>query len=85
MRACFVYNFAMPVYDYTCKSCGQRFDKLVKSAENRDKAACPKCGSKQTSRALSVFAVGAEGSAKSAAEDTPMCGRCGGPGPCALE
>jgi hypothetical protein len=29
-----------------------------------------------------VFAVGAE-SAKSS--DAPMCGRCGGPGPCAVE
>jgi hypothetical protein len=33
-----------------------------------------------------VFAVGAEGSTKSSgSSDAPMCGRCGGPGPCAME
>jgi hypothetical protein len=45
--------------------------------------ACPKCGSNQTARTLSVFAVGSQSSAKS---ETPpgMCERCGGPGPCGM-
>jgi putative FmdB family regulatory protein len=74
----------MPIYEYTCKSCNAKFDQLVRSMSAADKQKCPKCGSSQTARSFSVFAVGAE-SAKSSASDAPICGRCGGPGPCALD
>jgi putative FmdB family regulatory protein len=75
----------MPIYEYACKSCQARFEKLQRSAGGNDATApCPKCGSKQTERTLSVFAVGAPASAPAAA--TPgMCGRCGGPGPCGMD
>ena len=76
----------MPIYEYTCQSCQTRFDQLVRSMSNTDPQKCPKCGSAKTVRALSVFAVGAESAGKSsAAADAPMCGRCGGPGPCGME
>lgn len=76
----------MPIYEYTCRECGAKFEQLVRSMSGGEKFNCPKCGSKQTNRALSVFAVGAEGAkASSAASDMPMCGRCGEPGPCAME
>lgn len=68
----------MPVYEYTCQSCNKKFDQLVRSMSDDRKPACPECGSKKTAKALSVFAVGAEGATRSAAE-APMCGRCGGP------
>ncbi|MGD0464964.1 MAG: hypothetical protein ABSB74_20970 [Tepidisphaeraceae bacterium] len=44
---------------------------------------CPKCGSNQTARTLSLFAVGSQSAARS---DMPpgICGRCGGPGPCGM-
>ena len=74
----------MPIYEYTCESCQTRFDQLVRSMNNSDAQKCPKCGSTKTARALSVFAVGAEGSKSSATSDGPMCGRWGGPGPCAM-
>jgi putative FmdB family regulatory protein len=75
----------MPVYEYTCKKCDARFEKLLRSMSRRDeKVECPKCGSKDTSRALSVFAVASQ--QKSSSSPPPgMCGRCGGPGPCALD
>lgn len=76
----------MPIYEYTCQKCQTKFEQLVRSMTGEQKFACPQCGSNQTARALSVFAVGAEGAGKSsAAGDAPMCGRCGGPGPCAME
>ena len=54
-------------------------------SETGGKVACPKCKSTKTARALSVFAVGAEGP-KSSGGDTPMCGRCGGaPGSCGMD
>ena len=50
----------MPIYEYTCKKCDTKFEKLIKSMSNGDKVPCPECHSTQTQRALSVFAVGAE-------------------------
>jgi len=76
----------MPVYEYTCRECNEKFEQLVRTMSGDQKFKCPKCGSAQTARALSVFAVGAEGAAKSSGpSDMPMCGRCGGPGPCGME
>jgi putative FmdB family regulatory protein len=78
----------MPIYEYTCKSCQKTFDHLAKSmADNEAKVRCPECGSPQTRRALSVFAVASEqGRPSSAMPSGPgMCGRCGGPGPCGME
>lgn len=74
----------MPIYEYQCKSCGANFEKLVRTMTSSDKVRCPKCDSTQTARALSVFAVSSEGSSKTSPPDSPMCGRCGGPGPCAM-
>ena len=78
----------MPIYEYTCKSCNGKFEQLQRTmaaAPDDRGPKCPSCGSTQTARALSVFAVGAESGGKSsAARSAPgMCGRCGGPGPCA--
>jgi putative FmdB family regulatory protein len=75
----------MPVYEYICQSCRKDFEKLVRSMSGEEKITCPECGSAKTTRALSVFAVGAEGSRTSPAAD-PMCGRCGGaPGSCQMQ
>ena len=75
----------MPIYEYTCQSCQTKFDQLVRTMNGAEKQKCPKCGSTQTARSLSVFAVGTESAKSSASSDAPMCGRCGGPGPCAME
>ena len=73
----------MPIYEYNCRKCESKFEKLVKNAANADDVICPECGSKDTAKALSVFAAVASAPVKSS---TPkgMCGRCGGPGPCAM-
>jgi putative FmdB family regulatory protein len=76
----------MPIYEYTCRACETKFEQLVRTMSGDNQFKCPSCGSNQTARALSVFAVGAEGSKSSPANgDLPMCGRCGEPGPCAME
>jgi putative FmdB family regulatory protein len=48
----------MPIYEYRCPSCDERFEELVR---NPDVAvACPSCGDAQVERLLSAFAgVGA--------------------------
>lgn len=77
----------MPIYEYECKTCNGKFEQLQRSMSNEVKPKCPECGSAKTARALSVFAVGAESGVKSSAPSPApgMCGRCGGPGPCAMD
>jgi putative FmdB family regulatory protein len=44
----------MPIYDYTCKRCGHRFEQLV----NRDEApACPACGAARPEREFPTSAT----------------------------
>jgi len=75
------YNqFAMPMYEYICKKCDEKFEKLVRSMSDESRPACPKCNSQQTARTMSVFA--AVGKDSAAPASAPGCGRCGGPGPC---
>lgn len=64
----------MPVYEYECRACEARFDKLTTLA-GADHADCPRCGSKEARRLLSVIA-GLGGAAEAPA---PVCGQgaCG--------
>jgi putative FmdB family regulatory protein len=71
----------VPIYEYTCKRCDMKFEKLVRamsSAGDGERVKCPECGSTRTSRSFSVFAVGAEGAkASGAAQPAPGMCACG--------
>jgi putative FmdB family regulatory protein len=41
----------MPVYEFECEECGQRFEELTSS--DSGSLPCPKCGSSRTRRLLS--------------------------------
>ncbi len=74
----------MPLRDYTCRSCDQSFEALVKAGED---APCPACASTDVERKLALFARPAGGDAD-AAPATVGCGACGdprGPGACRLD
>ncbi len=76
----------MPIYEYVCESCNKKFDHLARTMSGDHKTSCPECGSVNTARTLSVFAVGADSGGKAGESSDPMCGRCGGaPGSCAME
>ena len=75
----------MPIYEYTCKSCKGKFEQLVRSMSAEPKVKCPQCGSAETARNLSVFAVSSASPNGTGSSDVPMCGRCGGPpGSCSM-
>jgi putative FmdB family regulatory protein len=61
----------MPIYEYRCTTCQERFEALVTSAE-RAQARCPRCGAAKVERLLSTFAVG---KASGAASPEGPCGR----------
>ena len=52
----------MPVYEYQCLECGEKFDKLVRSMSSSPEIECPKCGGRKVKKLLSVFGVQTSGS-----------------------
>lgn len=46
----------MPIYEYVCTTCETKFDELVRDAQALT-ARCPKCGTSEVNRLLSVFAT----------------------------
>lgn len=66
----------MPLYEYECEDCGETFETLVSAGKKDQTKTCPACGSENTERMLSTFAVG---TAKSSSECATCCptGTCG--------
>lgn len=49
----------MPIYEYVCQDCGEKYEKLVRSSTAKVTLVCPSCGSERGEKALSLFgAVG---------------------------
>jgi putative FmdB family regulatory protein len=67
----------MPIYEYVCEQCNERFEKIV---INKQQAInCPKCGSQKAAIQLSVFAtVGGVSSSPSGGSSGGGGGCCGG-------
>jgi putative FmdB family regulatory protein len=63
----------MPIFEYQCRKCGHVTSFLEKSGSSETHA-CEKCGSKQTEKILSGFAVKVSGSS-SGSESCPT-GTC---------
>lgn len=71
----------MPIFEYLCRKCRHRFEKIVYGGEQ---PSCPACHGRNLEKQLSVFAAGTKG-ADSAPRETRPCGTCGdprGPGSC---
>ena len=47
----------MPIYEYECRKCGEKFELRRSIAENDSKVECPKCGTEDPRRVFSVFAM----------------------------
>lgn len=45
----------MPIYEYECRSCGEKFEARRNISDNDIELKCPKCGQKQTRRVFSTF------------------------------
>jgi putative FmdB family regulatory protein len=71
----------MPIYEYVCDDCGQRYERLVM---NQNQAiTCPKCESGRHTIQLSVFASPTNGSKSSSSASSSKApsgggGCCGG-------
>jgi len=77
----------MPLYEYFCTRCGNRFEKL---GHHGATPLCPGCGESDVRKLFSTFSVGRPqspfGSAQAAGpEDCGSCGDPRGPGACAID
>ena len=64
----------MPLYEYYCEPCDHGFEALIRSAA--DLARCPRCGSIEVAKQLSVPAAHV---ARSQPGGLPICNETGAP------
>jgi putative FmdB family regulatory protein len=65
----------MPIYEYECRGCGNRFEKII---YGKAEAQCPSCSSVDLSRLLSTFAV-STAAGRAATSEPVACSTCGDP------
>ena len=46
----------MPLYEYKCLKCGEKFELLRRINDDDSNVKCPKCGSSEVKREVSGFA-----------------------------
>ena len=59
----------MPIYEYRCAACGERFEVLQRLGEGGAGLSCPRCGHSEVDKQFSTFAGIAGGSGSGAAAD----------------
>ncbi len=73
----------MPIFEYVCRQCGDRFEKIVVTTS---RVACPSCHSEEIEKQLSVFSVAkSDGEFKGEIGPCRTCGDPRGPGACSLD
>ena len=53
----------MPLFEFICKKCGTKFEKIVFSINN-DEIKCPECNSGEVEKQFSLFSAGSSESNK---------------------
>jgi putative FmdB family regulatory protein len=69
----------MPIYEYVCQDCGEKYEKFVRSSLAKVELKCPACGSSDGKKALSLFGTRPGGSQPSfsGASSAAACGPIG--------
>lgn len=67
----------MPIYEFICKPCDERFETLI-SISRIDEAKCPVCGSGELKRVMSMFSARTGGGDSSSHSNCAGCaaGQC---------
>lgn len=64
----------MPLYEYICQECDNRFEKRVSFSEADNEQECPACGSQKSRKQISLFASTANGSSSNTGYSSGGCG-----------
>jgi putative FmdB family regulatory protein len=62
----------MPIFEYRCQNCSEEFEKII-LGEEKD-VECPECGSDETRKLLSAFAVQSGGNMAVSEQGPCPCG-----------
>ncbi|MGQ9813649.1 MAG: FmdB family zinc ribbon protein [Candidatus Roseilinea sp.] len=74
----------MPIFEFECNRCGERFENLVRSGNTAVTVECPACHSHNTKKKISSFAHNRGGastgdfSAPASGRSCSCSGGCGG-------
>ena len=52
----------MPIYEYRCRKCGEKFELKLGFFHTRKSIKCPKCGDEDPERVYSAFSRGSSDS-----------------------
>lgn len=62
----------MPLYEYSCRECGDRFEVLQSMNQGAAGLVCPSCGHPEVAKQFSTFAAATSGGKSAGA--APACG-----------
>lgn len=60
----------MPIYEYQCTGCGEKFEVMQRMGADGSELKCPKCNAKNPKRLLSAFFGFVKGSSTREFSDT---------------
>ncbi|MCD6359038.1 MAG: zinc ribbon domain-containing protein [Dehalococcoidia bacterium] len=71
----------MPIYEYQCSQCGEKFEVRQSIGEDGSKLNCPKCSALNPTRLLSSFSSPSSSTFNISGTSYPTCstGTCGLP------
>ena len=61
----------MPMFEYACRECGERFEELRSIRDDGPPPECPACGSTEATKLFSPFATASAGTGGGG---SPSCG-----------
>lgn len=64
----------MPMFEFVCRDCGERFEELRSARDEGPATECPACGSTSVLKLLSAFATSPSGTGETG---SPSCGGSG--------
>ena len=70
----------MPIYEYRCDTCGNEYEELTRRGTRDEEVECPECGTHESDRVLSAFAVSGGSSGGGVSAGSSGGGGCGSSG-----
>jgi putative FmdB family regulatory protein len=70
----------MPLYEYSCRGCGRRFEVLQRVGADHSGVVCPACGSGEVAKQFSTFASAVATSGGAMPCGAPSSAGCGSGG-----
>ncbi len=64
----------MPMFEYVCRACGERFEELRSVRDDGPGPLCPECGSGNVVKLLSTFAAPSPTSFRTGGGGASSCG-----------